>query len=134
MSKVKLVKPKHDGPLLLRRGGAVYKIEYTLDVDIPANIAAGMLGDAGLIVKFVKEDKKNILAMSSYDLNLLKREFDLTGTAEDVAEKMFPSKKRIIPKKLKPIKAEKKPVKETPKIELKPKVESKTAVESSDSA
>jgi len=133
MSKVKLMKPKHDGPLVLRRGGVVYELKYESDVDIPANIAAGMLGDAGLVVKFIEEDKKTILTMSDYDLALLQREFNLTGTAKDVAEKMFPTKKTIIPKKSKPIKVEKKPVKETPKKELKPKVEAKAPVESSDS-
>tara|TARA_R110002020_G_scaffold157022_1_gene339286 strand:- start:520 stop:930 length:411 start_codon:yes stop_codon:yes gene_type:complete len=133
MSKVKLMKPKHDGPLVLRRGGVVYELKYESDIDIPANIAAGMLGDAGLVVKFIEDDKKTILTMSDYDLALLQREFNLTGTAKDVAEKMFPTKKTIIPKKTKPIKAEKKTVKETPKKELKPKVKAKTPVESSDS-
>lgn len=134
MTKVKLIKPKHDGPLYLRRGGVVYAIKHDVDIDIPANIAAGMLGDAGLVVKFTNEDRGTILTMSDYDLKLLRREFDLTGDAKEIAEKMFPTKKTIIPKKIKPTKVEKKPVKETPKKELKPKVEPKTAVESSDSA
>ena len=134
MSKVKLSKPKHDGPLFLRRGGVVYEVKHSEEVNIPANIAVGMLGDAGLVVKFIDEDKKRILTMSDYELRLLRKEFNLEGTAKDIAEAMFPSKKTIIPKKPKPIKAEKKVVKETPKKELKPKVEATTPVESSDSA
>ena len=55
MSKVKLSKPKHDGPLFLRRGGAVYEIKHSEEVNIPANIAVGMLGDAGLVVKFIDD-------------------------------------------------------------------------------
>jgi len=101
MSNVKLKVQKHDGPLLLRRGGTVYELSHHSDCNVPVNIAVGMLGDDGLIVEFVKEDKEAIANLINADLNLLNREFSLTGSAQDAAEHLFPTKKKVA-KKVKP--------------------------------
>tara|TARA_Y100000310_G_C20631628_1_gene788960 strand:- start:1082 stop:1489 length:408 start_codon:yes stop_codon:yes gene_type:complete len=107
MSNVKLKIQKHDGPLLLRRGGVVYELSHHTDCNIPVNIAVGMLGDDGLIVEFVKEDKEAIADLVSADLKLLNREFSLSGSAQDAAEHLFPTKKKVAKKsKPKPTKLE----------------------------
>ena len=107
MSNVKLKNHKHDGPLLLRRGGVVYELTHHTDCSVPATIAVGMLGDDGLIVEFVKEDKEAIADLVSADLKLLNREFSLSGSAQDAAEHLFPTKKKVAKKsKPKPTKLE----------------------------
>jgi len=99
MSNVRLKKVKHDGPLLLRRGGTVYQIRHDENCVVPVNIAVGMLGDAGLVVELTGSDKEAISKFGANELRLIKREFNLDGSSEDVAETLFPSKKKTKPKK-----------------------------------
>lgn len=107
MSNVKLKNQKHDGPLLLRRGGIVYELSHHTSCSVPANIAVGMLGDDGLVVEFVKEDKEVIAEFNAPDLELLNKEFNLSGSAKDAAEHLFPTKKKAAKKeKPKPTKLE----------------------------
>lgn len=101
MTNVKLKEQKFDGPLLLRRGGTVYELTHHEACIMPANIAVGMLGDVGLVIEFVKEDKEVIADFSNHELGLLNNEFDLSGSAEDAANHLFPSKKKAA-KKQKP--------------------------------
>ena len=98
MSNVKLKNHKHDGPLLLRRGGTVYELTHHTNCSVPATIAVGMLGDAGLIVEFVKEDKEVIAEFNAPNLELLNNEFSLSGSAKDAAEHLFPTKKKAAKK------------------------------------
>ena len=98
MSNVKLKNHKHDGPLLLRRGGVVYELTHHTDCSVPATIAVGMRGDDGLVVEFVKEDKEVIADFNGPNLELLNSEFSLSGSAKDAAEHLFPTKKKIAKK------------------------------------
>ena len=98
MTNVKLKEQKFDGPLLLRRGGTVFELTHHEVCSIPANIVVGMLGDDGLIIEFVTEDRKTIAEFGNHELQLLNREFDLSGSAEDAAEHLFPTKKKIAKK------------------------------------
>ena len=66
MSNVKLKRVKHDGPLLLRRGGTVYQISHDVKCVVPVGIAVGMLGDAGLVVELTGEDRE---AISNFGAN-----------------------------------------------------------------
>lgn len=99
MSNVRLKKVKHDGPLLLRRAGIVYQISHDVNCEVPVNIAVGMLGDAGLVVELTGSDKDGISKFGANELRLIKKEFNLEGSAEDVAEALFPTKKKSKPKK-----------------------------------
>ena len=101
MTNVKLKNQKFDGPLLLRRGGTVFELTHHSTSDVPANVAVGMLGDEGLIVEFVKEDRETIAEFGNHELQLLNSEFDMSGSAEDAAEHLFPTKKKVA-KKVKP--------------------------------
>ncbi len=104
MSKVRLKNIRHEGPLLLRRAGTVYSITHLEDTQVPLNIAIGMLGDAGLKVTIIEDDKSLIAKLSDYELNILKKEFNLEGDSKSVANKLFPTKKTVLPKKTKPVK------------------------------
>jgi hypothetical protein len=134
MSKVRLKNIKHDGPLLLRRAGTVYSITHLEDTQVPLNIAIGMLGDAGLKVTIIEEDKSLIAKLSDYELNILKKEFNLEGDSKSVANKLFPTKKTVLPKKTKPVKTVNKDIPKKPVKVVDSKKESKTTDESSDSA
>ena len=134
MSKVRLKNIKHDGPLLLRRAGTVYSITHLEDTQVPLNIAIGMLGDAGLKVTIIEEDKSLIAKLSDYELNILKKEFNLEGDSKSVANKLFPTKKTVLPKKNKPVKTANKDISKKPVKVVNSKKESKTTDESSDSA
>tara|TARA_Y100000592_G_scaffold100843_1_gene183220 strand:+ start:150 stop:554 length:405 start_codon:yes stop_codon:yes gene_type:complete len=134
MSKVRLKNIKHDGPLLLRRAGTVYSITHLEDTQVPLNIAIGMLGDAGLKVTIIEEDKSLIAKLSDYELNILKKEFNLEGDSKSVANKLFPAKKTVLPKKTKPVKTVNKDIPKKPVKVVDSKKESKTTDESSDSA
>lgn len=114
MSNVKLKRVKHDGPLLLRRGGTVYQISHGENCIVPANIAVGMLGDAGLVVELTGTDKDVISNFGANELRLIKKEFNLEGSSEEVAELLFPTKKKSKPKK---------------KVEIKPKIVKPTKFE-----
>lgn len=134
MSKVRLKNIKHDGPLLLRRAGTVYSITHLEDTQVPLNIAIGMLGDAGLKVTIIEEDKSLIAKLSDYELNILKKEFNLEGDSKSVANELFPAKKTVLPKKTKPVKTVNKDIPKKPVKVVDSKKESKTTDESSDSA
>ena len=134
MSKVRLKNIKHDGPLLLRRAGTVYSITHLEDTQVPLTIAIGMLGDAGLKVTIIEEDKSLIAKLSDYELNILKKEFNLEGDSKSVANKLFPAKKTVLPKKTKPVKTVNKDIPKKPVKVVDSKKESKTTDESSDSA
>jgi len=98
MTNVKLKKQKFDGPLLLRRGGTVFELTHHSTSDVPAHIAVVMLGDEGLIIEFVKKDREAIVEFGNHELQLLNREFNITGSAEDAAEHLFPTKKKVAKK------------------------------------
>jgi hypothetical protein len=114
MSNVKLKRVKHDGPLLLRRGGTVYQISHDVKCVVPVGIAVGMLGDAGLVVELTSEDREAISNFGANELRLIKKEFNLQGSSEEVAETLFPTKKKTKPKK---------------KVMSKPKAETSTKFE-----
>ena len=84
MANVKLKTHRASGPLLIRRGGKTYALTAQEDTHIPLRIAAGMLGDDGLLVEFNTEDEKEILSASDYTLELIKSEFSLEGDAKAV--------------------------------------------------
>lgn len=134
MSKVRLKNIRHEGPLLLRRAGTVYSITHLEDTQVPLNIAIGMLGDAGLKVTIIEDDKSLIAKLSDYELNILKKEFNLEGDSKSVANKLFPTKKTVLPKKTKPVKTVNKDIPKKPVKVVDSKKESKTTDESSDSA
>ena len=92
MANVKLKTHRASGPLLIRRGGKTYALTAQEDTHIPLRIAAGMLGDDGLLVEFNTEDEKEILSASDYTLELIKNEFSLEGDAKAVQAAMFPKK------------------------------------------
>ena len=92
MANVKLKTHRASGPLLIRRGGQSYALTAQEETHIPLRIAAGMLGDEGLLVEFGSEDEKNILNASERTLELLKQEFGLEGDAKAVHAAMFPKK------------------------------------------
>ena len=92
MANVKLKEHRVTGPLLLRRGGQSYALTAQEETHIPLRIAAGMLGDEGLLVEFSSEDEKDILNASERTLELLKQEFGLEGNAKAVHAAMFPKK------------------------------------------
>lgn len=92
MANVKLKTHRASGPLLIRRGGKTYALTAQEDTHIPLRIAAGMLGDDGLLVEFNTEDEKEILSASDYTLELIKSEFSLEGDAKAVQAAMFPKK------------------------------------------
>jgi len=92
MANVKLKEHRATGPLLLRRGGESYALTAQEDTHVPLRIAAGMLGDEGLLVEFNAGDEKDILSASERTLELLKQEFGLEGDAKAVHAAMFPKK------------------------------------------
>jgi len=92
MANVKLKEHRVTGPLLLRRGGESYALTAQEETQVPLRIAAGMLGDEGLLVEFNAGDEKDVLNASDRTLELLKEEFGLEGDAKAVHAAMFPKK------------------------------------------
>lgn len=92
MANVKLKEHRVSGPLLLRRAGATYALTAQEDTVVPLGIAAGMLGDEGLVVEFNSSDEKDILSANEYTLDLLRAEFGLEGDAKAIQAAMFPKK------------------------------------------
>tara|TARA_R100000734_G_scaffold18396_1_gene15298 strand:+ start:629 stop:1132 length:504 start_codon:yes stop_codon:yes gene_type:complete len=120
MAKVKLVRHRPSGPLLLRRGGQTYALTAQEETVVPLGIAVGMLGDSGLLVELDASDSSDILTLNEYLLNLLKREFGLEGDAKAVRAALFPSKKKsFIPNIIKETPVEETPVEE-PAVEEEP--------------
>ena len=118
MAKVKLVRHRPTGPLVLRRGGQTYALTAQEETKVPLGIAIGMLGDSGLVVEFDSTDSSEILGLNEYLLNLLKKEFDLEGDAKAVRTALFPSaKKSFIPNLIKDTPVEETPVEEEPAAE-----------------
>ena len=124
MAKVKLVRHRPTGPLILRRGGQTYALTAQEETKVPLGIAIGMLGDSGLVVEFDSTDSSEILGLNEYLLNLLKKEFNLEGDAKAVRTALFPSaKKSFIPKLIKDTPVEDTPVEEEPAAEEPEEVE-----------
>jgi len=120
MAKVKLVRHRPTGPLLLRRGGRTYALTAQEETVVPLGIAVGMLGDSGLLVELDASDSSDILTLNEYLLNILKKEFDLEGDAKAVKSALFPSaKKSFIPNLIKESPVEETPVEE-PIVEDEP--------------
>ena len=123
MAKVKLVRHRPTGPLLLRRGGKTYALTAQEETFVPLGIAVGMLGDAGLTVELDASDKADILHLNEYSLNQLKREFAIEGDAKEVVKTLYPpAKKSFIPKLIKETPVVEEPVVEEPEVK-EPKVE-----------
>ena len=118
MAKVKLVRHRPTGPLLLRRGGKTYALTAQEETFVPLGIAVGMLGDAGLRVELDASDKADILHLNEYSLNQLKREFAIEGDAKEVVKTLYPpAKKSFIPKLIKEDVVVEEPVVEEPVVE-----------------
>mgnify|MGYP003112740924 FL=1 len=115
MAKVKLAKHRATGPLNLRRGGEVYALTALEETNVPLSIAVGMLGDEALVVEFDSSDKKDVLDLNEYLLEILKREFNIEGEAKDVQSTMFPETSII--NKVKQTIAPTPPVVEEPVVE-----------------
>jgi len=110
MAKVKLVRHRPTGPLILRRGGQTYALTAQEETKVPLGIAIGMLGDSGLTVELDSTDSGDILGLNEYLLNLLKKEFNLEGDAKAVRTALFPSeKKSFIPNLIKETPVEEEP-------------------------
>lgn len=92
MANVKLKEHRVSGPLLIRRGGITYALTAQEETHIPLRIAAGMLGDEGLLVEFNAGDEQDVLSANERTLELLKDEFSLEGDAKAVHAAMFPKK------------------------------------------
>jgi len=103
MANVKLKEHRATGPLLLRRGGESYALTAQEETHVPLRIAAGMLGDEGLLVEFNAGDEKDILSASDRTLELLKQEFGLEGDAKAVHAAMFPKKESLAAKAVKAV-------------------------------
>ena len=115
MAKVKLVRHRPTGPLVLRRGGQTYALTAQEETKVPLGIAIGMLGDSGLVVEL---DSTEVLSLNDYNLNLLKKEFGLEGDAKAVKAALFPpAKKTFIPNLIKETPVEETPVVEEPVVE-----------------
>ena len=124
MAKVKLVRHRPTGPLVLRRGGQTYALTAQEETEVPLGIAIGMLGDSGLSVELDSTDSGDILGLNDYLLNLLKKEFNLEGDAKAVRAALFPSgKKSFIPNLIKDTPVEETPVEEEPAAEEPEEVE-----------
>ena len=124
MAKVKLVRHRPTGPLVLRRGGQTYALTAQEETKVPLGIAIGMLGDSGLTVELDSTDSGDILGLNEYLLNLLKKEFDLEGDAKAVKAALFPSeKKSFIPNLIKDTPVEEEPAAEEPAAEEPEEVE-----------
>tara|TARA_R100000278_G_scaffold13997_1_gene14740 strand:- start:14062 stop:14556 length:495 start_codon:yes stop_codon:yes gene_type:complete len=124
MAKVKLVRHRPTGPLILRRGGQTYALTAQEETKVPLGIAIGMLGDSGLTVELDSTDSGDILGLNEYLLNLLKKEFDLEGDAKAVKAALFPSeKKSFIPNLIKDTPVEEEPAAEEPAAEEPEEVE-----------
>ena len=124
MAKVKLVRHRPTGPLILRRGGQTYALTAQEETKVPLGIAIGMLGDSGLTVELDSTDSGDILGLNEYLLNLLKKEFDLEGDAKAVRAALFPSeKKSFIPNLIKDTPIEEEPAAEEPAAEEPEEVE-----------
>ena len=118
MAKVKLVRHRPTGPLLLRRGGKTYALTAQEETFVPLGIAVGMLGDKGLTVELDASDKADILHLNEYSLNQLKREFAIEGDAKEVVKTLYPpAKKSFIPKLIKETPVVEEPVVEEPVVE-----------------
>ena len=124
MAKVKLVRHRPTGPLILRRGGQTYALTAQEETKVPLGIAIGMLGDSGLTVELDSTDSGDILGLNEYLLNLLKKDFDLEGDAKAVKAALFPSeKKSFIPNLIKDTPVEEEPAAEEPAAEEPEEVE-----------
>ena len=124
MAKVKLVRHRPTGPLVLRRGGQTYALTAQEETKVPLGIAIGMLGDSGLVVELDSTDSSEILGLNEYLLNLLKKEFNLEGDAKAVRTALFPpAKKSFIPNLIKETPVEETPVVEEPVAEEPEEVE-----------
>lgn len=123
MATVSLTNHRVNGPLLLRRGGQTYALTAQEKTQMPAGIAVGLLGDTELQINFTASDEAELLKLNEYLLNVLREEFNLSGSAIDVCAVLFP-KKAIIPK-IKKIIPKVTVRKEEPKVEVKKVEETK---------
>lgn len=118
MAKVRLLKNRFTGPVVIKRGKNTYQISHAQDCEIPAALAAGLIGDSGLVIEFTKADEKAIKTFSGKTLEIMQKEFNVDGGAKKLASTMFPKlrkSKKAAPKKAAPKKVT--PKKVVPKKE-----------------
>lgn len=112
------IRLKHSNePVIHSCAGQDYTISYDKDCDMPANLAIGYVGVENYTVTFTPKDKQTVEEAPDSLIDVLKKEFKIEGSKEDLIKKMFPlkQKKKIIKKEVKPKKAE--------VVESKPKVD-----------
>jgi uncharacterized protein with NRDE domain len=112
------IRLKHlNKPVTHSCAGQDYTISYDKDCDMPANLAIGYIGVENYTVTFTPKDKQTVEEAPDSLIDVLKKEFKIEGSKEDLIKKMFPlkQKKKIIKKEIKPKKAE--VVKPKPKVD-----------------
>ena len=112
------IRLKHSNePVVHSCAGRDYTISYDKDCDMPANLAIGYVGVENYTVTFTPKDKQTVEEAPDSLIDVLKKEFKIEGSKEDLIKKMFPlkQKKKIIKKEIKPKKAE--VVKPKPKVD-----------------
>ena len=112
------IRLKHSNkPVIHSCAGQDYTISYDKDCDMPANLAIGYVGVENYTVTFTPKDKQTVEEAPDSLIDVLKKEFKIEGSKEDLIKKMFPlkQKKKIIKKEIKPKKAE--VVKPKPKVD-----------------
>lgn len=112
------IRLKHlNKPVTHSCAGQDYTISYDKDCDMPANLAIGYIGVESYTVTFTPKDKEMVEDAPDSLIDVLKKEFKIEGSKEDLIKKMFPlkQKKKIIKKEVKPKKAQ--VVKTKPKVD-----------------
>lgn len=94
-----------------RPNGEEYVFEYGKKTSVLFHHAVSMIGREEFKVGFDASDKDAVASASDNIVNILKAEFGVVGTREDLIKKMFPTQKTRKPKVVKKAVA---PVKATP--------------------
>jgi|13_taG_2_1085334.scaffolds.fasta_scaffold00470_5 hypothetical protein len=95
MSLIKLKKHRVHGPLILRRAGTDYSFTAQEKTKVPLNIAVHFIGNAEMEITFTKKDKDSILGLTEPQLEILKKEFRVEGSYQEVIDKLYPTKIKI---------------------------------------
>lgn len=77
--------------------GDEYEFKFGEKTSIPALIAVGYIGAENYKVSFTLDDKDDIINSSDFTKTLLKDEFNVLGSDDDLINTMFPKPK---PKKI----------------------------------
>ena len=95
MSLIKLKKHRVQGPLVLRRGGEEYSFTAQEKTKVPLGIAVNLIGNNEMEITFTKKDKDAIFGLNELQLEILKKEYMVDGSYQEVVDKLYPPKIKV---------------------------------------